>query len=297
MRSSRHHLRRTPPSQRLLAGFTVVELLVSIAIMGLLIAVLLPAVQQVRSAARNAQCRSNLHQIGIAAHAYSATHGRLPDRPRCILAGLLSEIDPQEEQSPQRFRFPLRSSPIYQCPADTMPFRDDDTSYAVNVGLLDILGVQRAFQHTPLKWSQVTDGLSQTAFVSERYCIDGGNLKTGHRGWFVVFPAQSPMTSDSLNAAADWCVQESQTRVADFHGPFHARAVMGGYNHVLPPNAPTCLAASPPFEIVPAWSAHYGGVHVLWADGSVKFMGDTIDLRVWRAMGTIDGGEVIDSML
>ncbi len=66
------------PKFRSIAGFTLVELLVVIAIIGVLVALLLPAVQAAREAARRAQCTNNLHQMGIGAQNYAATHGALP---------------------------------------------------------------------------------------------------------------------------------------------------------------------------------------------------------------------------
>ena len=105
-------------SQRNRKAFTLVELLVVIAIIGILIALLLPAVQQVRAAARRTQCSNNIKNLAIATHNYESNYKRIPPGLWC------SEYDSSATSTPYTLRF--YSQPLF---VHLLPFMEQNQVY------------------------------------------------------------------------------------------------------------------------------------------------------------------------
>lgn len=212
-------MKRSPQAM----GFTLVELLVVIAIIGVLIALLLPAVQQAREAARRMQCSNNLKQIGLALHNYENTHrvfppGQCRDSSGSPDASTHAFILPFLEQGNSYklfdFRYSINGSTVnaaatkqlitaYQCPSDIQPAGNSiagsgtvygGSSYMQNLGATaTVISTEISAQlggpfhrNSATRFSDITDGTSNTALFAEiKKGPSGSSTKT-------VVPAGDP---------------------------------------------------------------------------------------------------------
>ncbi|MBL4884675.1 MAG: DUF1559 domain-containing protein, partial [Planctomycetaceae bacterium] len=271
-------------------GFTIVELLVVMALFAVLVALLLPAIQQSRGAARLAGCRSNLRQIGVATHNYIDVHNRFPSGGYSIRGCLYALLPYMEQDAVYQRAEAIDASgsgrmsdaipviPVYLCPSDPTTKTNNVTSYKVNKAMLPVLGEARAFLYTPNTPATITDGLSQTAFMSEMATNNWRHFYQIPIGVFPFVRTFSEFKNLSEQCAAGRGVVGSPSIGGGSGGIIKNSS---GYDHFLPPQKPACYFVPYPFTIHPALSAHRQGVSVLMADGSVRFTNENIDRDVW----------------
>jgi len=304
---------RDPPS-----GFTLVELLVVIAIIGILIALLLPAVQAARAAARRMQCSNHLKQIGLAIHNYMSTHREYfpPGSPDYAAHGLFTYLLPYLEQGAIYEDIDLAGVPsssphrntmiaTYACPSYTgpnpAPYTPGDlqkwyggalTTYQAVGGALyegqptvDGRGCGLIPTNGVFGWganrrvSGVTDGLSNTLAVGEFVQRDRDTESFFHPYPGNVRPWIFGATGGSEAAGSNKC-------------SYVFKVIEFGINAPIDRGLPDVVY----FNHLPMGSHHAGGAHFLVADGSVQFLAETTDLRTYQALSTCAGGEADAAM-
>jgi prepilin-type N-terminal cleavage/methylation domain-containing protein/prepilin-type processing-associated H-X9-DG protein len=315
---------RANPSPRPHAcGFTLIEVLTVITIIGILAALLIPAVQSARSAALRMQCANNLRQIGLAMQAYEGIHHMFPPSELSIfrhslvgnpqlsaLTYLLPHMEQQTLFNTINYHFhdvedcnvPMVENhtarntrlAVFLCPADGEP--EHLNSYRLNCGKHDQTKISYRHFWGPFgrfnfpTASAVRDGLSHTAFVSERIAGSFYNAPVDPvRNVRLPVPPRACIRDDTF---IPWCLSEpdyvwyiESGRYWFYSGPLHT-----AYNHNGPPNdrrsscGQECGLHSPR-------SFHPGGVNVLFGDAHIDFVRDGIAPAVWQSLGTFDAGD------
>ncbi|TWT50237.1 hypothetical protein Pla22_29780 [Rubripirellula amarantea] len=259
-------------------GFTLIELLVVIAIIGTLVGLLLPAVQATREAARKMQCQNNLHQIGIGIHNYHAAFKRFPP------GGL--EVRPTVPNGKQ-----------FAWSAMILPFIEEPGAYQMidfNVPFDDAVNADAASQvietflcpSTPSSARTSGDGRSQGRGATDYGGIYGERVTAVNdppRGFFVHelalrFRDITDGTSRTIAVSEDAAFRDGQWINA-----------WNLFDQAFPINQ------APDFEN-DMRSFHPQGVQALFADGSVTFLNDSIDLELLAALCTRNGNESLPDL-
>ena len=285
-------------------AFTLVELLVVIAIIGILVALLLPAVQAARESARRMHCTNNLKQMGLAMHNYATNYGGFfpPGSPGMVAHGLFTHMLPYLESqnvydlmdlNGRTHDDPARSVviPEYHCPSYPFPI------------LLAADDVTFFFQWGALTTYQGAGGKSGRDVDAFRQGSEGPMPYNGMFGWGIV--RQLRQVVDGLSNT--WAMGEFVHR--DLLGgtwakhPGNVRPWILGGNHdtygsyafkvlELAPNTQLDRAADGvPFNWLPMGSFHPGLTMFLVADGSVHSVLDSVSFKTYAAMATINGSE------
>jgi prepilin-type N-terminal cleavage/methylation domain-containing protein len=302
-------------------GFTLVELLVVIAIIGVLVALLLPAVQASREAARRASCMSNLHQLIVAVHDYEFAHERFPtgvrnktgpvrNLPEGDHMGWIAQILP-ELGEPARYRHldmnlgayhkrndPVRQTmiPLLTCPSS--PAADAPVSSYAGVhhhkeSPIDADNTGVLYLNSKLGFDDLRDGAAYTLLLGEKY---GGYFED--LGWISGTSATLRNTGAPLNTTMmtggvpPWVTFGDQSLVETLHSdaagqnkkPTDDPYIIQGGN----PNKPLYVGG---FD-----SAHAGGVEFAFADGSVQFIGDTVDLATLQQLANRKDGQLMKDL-
>jgi prepilin-type N-terminal cleavage/methylation domain-containing protein/prepilin-type processing-associated H-X9-DG protein len=311
-------------------GFTLIELLVVIATIAVLIALLLPAVQAAREAGRRAQCVNNLKQLGLAMHNYHTALGSFPigrtgfQRPagdpgyfgdptgsghrRTWAFSILPYLEQTSIANAVNFDIAYSDGSnanqtaltielsVYLCPTDPNAgvvnagsFKFHLGNYVVNWGNATYdqaangpaPGGPVTFLEAPFALDksysvqQIVDGTSNTLLMAEVIaCVPKGTSQD-LRGLVynddtcgAMFMAYTTPNSTIPDQIKTYCVYPYLTN-------------------------PPCINKTPPF--IASRSYHPGGVNALLADGSVKFFKDSVAQATWRALSSINAGEVLSA--
>ena len=284
-----------PISQRRATGFTLVELLVVIAIIGILVALLLPAIQSAREAARRTSCVNNEVQLALAIHSYEFHFETLPsgvtnptgpirNEPQGLHISWIVRILPYMEENTLFKHFDtalgayapanakVRAAVVATliCPSEPGEDSNEEHNIAYNnyVGCHNDLEAPidkdnhgLLFLNSKIRYSEIEDGSSKTILLSEKL------VSPDELGWVSGTRATLRNTGSKPNSGPrpDW------SKDAPKEQPSNSLAV-GGFS-----------------------SRHPGGINAAFGDGSVHFISDDIDPELLHQLGNRADGQIMKS--
>lgn len=302
------------------SGLTLIELLVAICIIGILVALLLPALAGVREMSRRSMCANHLRQFGVALANYESVHGRFPagfspapnaTSPHYAIAPFLEQAElysmanlsrslPFAGWFPENVTLGMTRVNVFLCPSDQGGMQETLLNYSASAGWgTESEKTRGVFPRDGASGavSTIRDGLSNTVAFSERVRGDKDQVGSAARlrpGYFVP--------PEPVGLGLDDYMKLCENVPNDEPGfPMYIKGVVWlsaarlatAHDHNAVPGSIVCYCQSENGSngSVPATSLHSGLVNATFADGSVRGIRNSIDLEVWRAIATRSGGE------
>lgn len=307
-------------------GFTLIELLVVIAVIAILMALLLPAVQQARESARRTQCANNLKQMGLAFHNYHEAHRQFPpaylsntlhpnrdpdtyDGPSGFAWGamLLPYLDQQPLYNQLNWSLPCwdpvnaaavqRNMPVFLCPSASgiegpFPVIDSAGNTLATFGrstYVANVGQEEPWGHQATDFASIADGPLYRNSTTSTGSVTDGLSNTVFLG--EHHPVLSNKTWVGVVPGASVCPKPqfafSACDRAATLVQVHSGPAAGEVPPVIhAPNAPTC-------HVCQMYSQHADGAYVLMGDGRVRFVSPFIHQPTWAALSSRAKGESV----